>query len=257
MKEKKAVVTNETVNTPDMQKKVPSMPKTLTVRKDTLVRVAIGTIAAVAILLILDWIIQTSITSQYVAFYKNADVSRSAYIKEMERQYGDQVVNEMLAKAAIAQAAKEKNLTISDEDVNAAVEADKKRAGITTDEDFTNALSQNGITLSDYRAYVKVTVTLDKLIEGTVTAPTDQEIQQYFTENKTLYEGKKLEEVKDTIREEIIQATLNTKRQEWITSALAGYNTNNNSFVTKESRQYKFLRSLELVKRLFSNDPTK
>lgn len=232
------------------------LPTTLVIKRETLMKALVGLVIALALVPVIDWVIQTSITSQYVAFYKNADVSRSAYLKEMERQYGDQVVNEMLAKAAIAQAAKERGITVSEADIDKAVETDKTNAGITTAEDFEAALAQSGITVDEYRAYVKVTVTLDKLIEGTITEPSDAEIEEYFTANKTLFEGKKLEEVKTTIAAEIKQNNLSETRQEWISKALENFNASN-TLVSKESRQYKFLRSIDLVSRLFSADPTK
>ncbi len=232
------------------------LPTTLVIRRETVMKALVGVVIALVLVPVFDWVIQTSITSQYVAFYKNADVSRAAYVKEMERQYGDQVVNEMLAKAAIAQAAKERDITVSEADIDKAVEADKTNAGITTAEDFEAALAQSGITVDEYRAYVKVTVTLDKLIEGTITDPTDAEIEEYFTSNKTLFEGKKLEEVKTTIAAEIKQNKLSETRQEWISKALENFNASN-TLVSKESRKYKFLRSIDLVTRLFSADPTK
>jgi hypothetical protein len=234
-----------------------TIPANFTIKRGTLVKFGIGFIIALALVPVLDWVIQTSITSQYVAFYKNSDVPRAAYIKELERQYGSQVANEMLAKAAISQAAKERDLEITDEDVTKAIDADKARAGITTDEAFKEALEGSGITEEDYRAYVRVTVTLDKLLEGTATEPTEKEISDYFTENAELYKGKKLDEVKSEISETIKQTNLTNLRQEWLTNALKDYNTDANTLITEESRSYKFLKSIELVKRLFSTDITK
>lgn len=256
MKEKKSTESMVNPVVTESPKKAFTLPTKLAFKKETIVKFGIGLVIALALIPVIDWVIQTSITSQYVAFYKSADVSRSAYIKEMERQYGDQVVNEMLAKAAIAQAAKEKGINVSEEDVTKAVDADKARAGITTDEDFSKALAQNGITPEDYRAYVKVTVTLDKLLEGTISEPTEKEISDYFTQNKELYTGKKLEEVKSQIIDDLKTANLNTQRQEWISTALTGYNAGN-TLVTPSSRKYGFLKSINLLQRLFSADPTK
>ncbi|MCC7304347.1 SurA N-terminal domain-containing protein [bacterium] len=255
MKEKKVT---EAISTPVVEEtsKRFKLPTKFSLKKGTLIKVAVGIVVALILIPAVDWLIQTSITSQYVAFYKNADVPRAAYIKELERQYGEQVVNEMLAKAAIAQAAKDKGITVSDDEVNTAINADKTRAGISTDADFEAALAQNGITANDYRAYVRVTVTLDKLLEGTLTEPTEKEINDYFTENKELFKGKKLADVKEQIVSEIKASMLNTKRQEWISTALTGYN-DKNTLVSASSRQYGFMKSISLIQRLFSKDPTK
>lgn len=236
--------------------KVSSKKVALSLKKETAIKFAIGLLVAVIMLPVLDWLIQTSITSQYVAFYKSSDVSRAAYVKELERQYGDQVVNEMLAKAAIAQAAKERGITISNEEVDAAIERDKQSAGITSDDEFTSVLAQNGISESDYRAYVKVTVTLDRLLEGTVAEPTEKEIEEYYADNKEYFADQKLEDVKEQIATDIKQSNLNTLRQDWLSKALAGYNKEN-TLVTQDSRQYGFMKSITLLQRLFSNDPTK
>lgn len=234
-----------------------TIPTNFSIKRETLVKFGIGFIIALALVPALDWVIQTSITSQYVAFYKNSDISRASYIKELERQYGSQVANEMLAKAAISQAAKERDLKITEEDVTKAIDADKTRAGITSDEAFKEALAGSGLTEEDYRAYVRVTVTLDKLLEGTATEPTEKEISDYFTENATLYKGKKLNDVKAEIVEAIKQTNLTNLRQEWLTNSLKNFNTEANTLITEESRSYKFMKSIELVKRLFSNDITK
>jgi len=234
-----------------------NIPANFTIKKGTLVKFGIGFVIALALIPALDWVIQTSITSQYVAFYKDSDIPRSEYVKELERQYGSQVANEMLAKAAIAQAAKERGLKISDQDVDKAVDSDKARAGITTDEAFTEALASSGISEEDYRAYVKVTVTLDKLLEGTISEPTDKEVSDYYTENKETFSGKKLDAVRADIVESLRQTNLTNARQEWLTNALDGYNSDANTLISEKSRAYKFLKSIELVKRLFSKDITK
>jgi len=238
-------------------KATPKKGVSITIKRETITRFAIGFVIALLLIPAIDWVIQTSITSQYVAFYKGSDISRADYVRELERQYGSQVANEMLAKAAISQAAKEKDIKVSDEDVTKAIDIDKTRAGITTDEAFAEALASSGITEEDYRAYVKVTVTLDKLLEGTISEPTEKEISDYFTENKDYFAGKKLADVKDEIAETLKQTNLTNLRQEWLANALEGYNTAENTLVTEKSRNYKFLRSIDLVKRLFTTDMTK
>jgi len=238
----------------------PKRPTAFSIKRETLIKFAVGFIIALALIPALDWVIQTSITSQYVAFFKDSDVSRSAYLNELQKQdaaQGNPVLNEMLAKSAIAQGAKEKKLKITEADVNAAIDADKKKAGITTEEAFKAELKNSGITEAEYRAYVKITVTLDKLIDGTVVEPTDKDIQAYFDENKAQFTGKKLADVKTQIIDAIKQSNLTTKRQEWLTKAMEGYNSANNTLTSETSKSYKFLRSFELMKRLFSQDVTK
>jgi len=241
-------------------KEAPKRPIAFSIKKETLIKFAVGFVIALALIPALDWVIQTSITSQYVAFFKDTDVSRSAYLNELQKQdaaQGNPVLNEMLAKSAIAQGAKDKKLKVTDADVNAAIEADKKKAGITTDEAFKAELKNSGITEAEYRAYVKITVTLDKLINGTTVEPTDKEIQAYFDENKTQFTDKKLADVKTQIIDAIKQSNLTTKRQEWLTKAMEGYNSANNTLTSETNKSYKFLKSIELVKRLFSKDVTK
>jgi hypothetical protein len=147
-----------------------TIPTNFSIKRETLVKFGIGFIIALALVPALDWVIQTSITSQYVAFYKNSDISRASYIKELERQYGSQVANEMLAKASISQAAKERDLKITEEDVTKAIDADKARAGITSTKRSRNPGS--GLP-KKITVHVRVTVTLTTT-EGTATEPTER-----------------------------------------------------------------------------------
>lgn len=228
------------------------IPTNIVVKRGLLLRIAVGIVAALVLIPVIDWVVQTSITSKYAAFYKNNDVSRSVYLKELEKQYGADIMQELLAKAAIKQGAAEKGIKVAEQDITDAVEADKKRAGITTDEDFKTALAQSNLTEEDYREFVRTTVTLDKLIEGTVAEPTDAEMKEYFTTNKELYTGKKYEDVKATIAAEIKQTDLNTKRQAWIDAALKDYDQANN-LVVNGNAKYGFLKSITLIDKLFSD----
>ena len=257
MKEQKNNAAPVIVEKKEAAPKTFTIPKTVSIKKEVVIKYAIIIVVALALLPVLDWVVQTSIVSKYAAFYKNADVTRSQYVQELEKQYGGTVANELLAKAAITQAAKEKGITVTDAEVESAVTADKAKAGITSDEAFASALASSNITEADYRAYIKITVTLDKLLAGSVTEPTDKEVQDYYTQNKaTTFSGKKLEDVKATIIAALKEDNLNTLRQNWITQALANY-SKDNLLVGKEQQAYKFGRSLDLVKRLFSSDPTK
>jgi hypothetical protein len=251
------VVKAEEVSTPAEQptKVGFKFPTNIVIKRDIAMKIAVGIVAALILVPVLDWLIQTSITSQYAAFYKNSDVTRSVYMKELEKQYGNEVMQELLAKAAIKQGAKDKDIEVSEEDITAAVEADKTRAGITSDEDFKTALAQSNLTEAEYREFVRTTVTLDKLIEGGVAEPTEAELKEYFTTNKELYSGSKYEDVKETIKAEIQQMDLNTKRQAWIDAALKDYDPANN-LVTAGNAKYGFLKSIELVDRLFSGNPS-
>lgn len=237
-------------------KKKFSFPSKITFKKGVVLKVVVGIVVALVLIPVFDWMIQTSITSQYVAFYKNADISRSEYMKELEAQYGEQVASSMLQKNAIIQAAKERKITVTEEEVTKKINAIKESNGITTDEAFQAALAQNGLTEAGLRADAKIGTMLDKLLEGAVAEPTDKEVETYFTENVELFKGQKLADVKAQIVSSLRDENLNTQRQEWVSKALTGYNPNN-LYVTSKSRSYKFLKSIDLVQRLFSKDPTK
>lgn len=233
----------------------PEKATALVIKRDTLIKIAVGILIAVLLVPVIDWVIQTSITSKYAALYQATAVNRSEYVKELEKQYGQQVIQEMIAKSAVYQAAKDKKITVSDEEVNTAIEADKKRVGITNDEDFKAALDQSGVTMDDYTEYMRLTVTLDKVLDGNVVNPTDAEISDYFAKNATLYTGKKLEEVKDQIRTALVQTAQNTARQKWVTDKLSAYDSKFN-LTLEENNKYGFLKSIDLVQRLFANPTT-
>lgn len=224
---------------------------TIAVKKDILIKIGVGIAIALVLIPVVDWVVQTSISSKYVAFYKEFDVSRKEYEEALESKYGMTIMQNLLAQAAVNQLAKEKGVTVSADDVNKAIADDKAQAGITTDEQFASALEQAGITEKTYRQSVELSLKLDKLSSEGITEPTEAEMQDYFAKNSTLYTGKKFEEVKETIKASMISGIKSAKQEELISNALANY-SEENILIAGSNDTYKFLRSLDLVKRLFA-----
>jgi foldase protein PrsA len=79
-----------------------------------------------------------------------------------------------------------------------------------------------GLSEEALRENIRMQIIIEKLV-GKDIQITDEEITQYFEENKELYEeGATLESMKETIKEQLFSQKLETKFQEWLASVKEG-----------------------------------
>lgn len=231
-----------------------SFPKKIAVNKQTLIKVGIGVLIVVIAVPLLDLIIQLSITSQYAAFYKGQNISRQEYISKLEQQDGSTVIQSMITSAAILEAAKEKNITLSDAEITAAVNQIKQQNGITTDAQYQQALAQANLTDAQLREGLKPSLLINKLVpESQVTPPTEAEMQSEYANNKTTtYKNLTYANAKSQIQSSLEQSAWQTLQNQYVTNLLKNYDSAN-VLTSADSRAYGFLKSIDLVKRLIAN----
>jgi parvulin-like peptidyl-prolyl isomerase len=87
------------------------------------------------------------------------------------------------------QAAEERDITVSDEDVQKRIDQIKKENFEGKDEEFTKALAREGLTEDDAREEIKAQLVQEKLFEDVTTdvGVTDEEIEKYYEDNKAQF----------------------------------------------------------------------
>ena len=94
----------------------------------------------------------------------------------------------MINNVLIRQAAEERGIAVTDEEIDAQI-ADLK-AGFPTEDDFNTALSDANLTLEQLEQQLRDQLATQRLMEALVgdEPVTDEEIAEYYEENKATYE---------------------------------------------------------------------
>jgi len=146
----------------------------------------------------------------------SSPISRWELNQKMVEKYGKQTFDEMVNEKLLAAELKKQNITVTDKEVSD--ETAKIIQEYGGEEAFKAALTQYGLTEAKAKDSIKQSLSLKKIIEKNYTIEiTDDQVKKYFDENKTLFEGKKLEEVTVDIKETLYQQAVYTKTQEWFT----------------------------------------
>lgn len=99
--------------------------------------------------------------------------------KDLQRQLLDGIILQKLAKAE----AKRRGITVTEKEVDKAMEEFKKRNNISDDETFTKMLAQNGMTLQGFKQQLTDQMIQERLlvvIAGGKVAVTESDVRQFY-----------------------------------------------------------------------------
>ncbi|MBU3957052.1 SurA N-terminal domain-containing protein [Patescibacteria group bacterium] len=149
------------------------------------------------------------------AVVNNKPITRFALDRELEKQGGQQVLESLITKSLILQEAKKQGVKINDEEINEKIgEIETQLESQGTDLD--TLLQTQGQTRQSLEEQIKIELIIGEILNEKVSV-TDEEIKDYFEENKESFEeGVTLEEVKEQIRENLRQTKLSEKFQSWL-----------------------------------------
>lgn len=223
----------------------------ISVKKSTLVRIGIIALIVIIGIPLLDLIIQVSITSRYAAIVGMNSVPRSAYIKELENQYGQDTIDQLVIEAIVKEEARKQNVEVTAQEIE-----DRQKSIITTfesEEAYDSALGERAWTRETHKEIIKVQLYLEKII-GAGAIPTEDEVKKFYDEYKDEedYKGKKFEEVKDSIKQLLIDTDVDTRSREWLNDKYSKYNQTNN-LTNPDNKGYQFLKSVSLINAVFGN----
>jgi len=142
-------------------------------------------------------------------------ITRWALDRELEKQFGQQVLENLVSKALIEQEAKKQKIETT------AAEIEKELEGIKEDLknqnlDLEKFLELQKISQKDLEAQIKIQLLIEKMI-GKDIKITDKEAEDYFEQNKSFFPEKaKFEEVKDDVIKSLKQQKMSQKFQSWL-----------------------------------------
>jgi len=148
-----------------------------------------------------------------VAWVNNRPITRFELNRQLEQQYGKQVLESLINQKLINQEAKKQKINITDEQIQESIE--KIKESLSGQISLDDALEAQGITRKQLNSDMKLQLTIEKLVSQGIEI-SDEEIAEYFKENKELFtateEGKQKEEAINNLR----QQKINERFQEWL-----------------------------------------
>ncbi len=203
----KKIAKDVSINTPQ------GLPKTVSVRGVNLA-VLIKVLLVIAIGVVVFLLVQKNRHLLIVGTVNKSPVYRWELNSKMAEKYGEQTFEEIISERLLNENLKKNKISISQEEVNSEMAKIKEQYG--GDEQFKLALEQFGMTEDQAIKSIEQSLGLKKLIESQNTIEIkDEDVKQYFTDNKDTYTDKKLEDVSAEIKEILYQQEIYTKSQEW------------------------------------------
>lgn len=99
----------------------------------------------------------------------------------LERQYGSQLIDQLIIEKLIAQEAEKRNVTATEEEITA--ELERARGSLQPGQDFDQAVAQQFGSVEAFRNQLRLNVLLQKMLAPQIKLD-DAHLQQYYNENK-------------------------------------------------------------------------
>lgn len=202
--------------------------KGFSLNKDHLKKLTTPKALGVAVLLIL---LATGFyfkSSFVVASVNGGFISKASFVKELEKQSGKQVLENMVMEKLVKDELVKNNITISNEEVEneiKKIEEQVKGQGGTLEQ----VLVQQGLTHEELVTQITEQKKLEKLLANKV-AVTDEEVQAAIKENKIEIPKGKEAETLQKIKEQLKQRKFQEEAQKWVsdlkTNAIIKYYKN-------------------------------
>ncbi|HEY2493502.1 MAG TPA: peptidylprolyl isomerase [Paenibacillus sp.] len=123
--------------------------------------------------------------SDAVATVNNVNISKDKLYDALVVAGGAQTLDSLITEELIEQEAVKAKITVTDADLDKEIATIKKN--FPTEEAFTEALGQTGMTIADLKDQMKTQVKIRKILEPKVTV-TDADVKQNFEDNKATYD---------------------------------------------------------------------
>jgi len=150
-----------------------------------------------------------------VALINGKPITRIKLIQHLEAQGGKEVLNNLITEELILQEAKKQSVIISNQDIDNEI-SNLKAMYTSSNQSFEDLLKIQGISMRDLRNQIKLQLIMEKIIAKDIPI-TEDEILQYYETNKSFYPKESTyEDLKDDIRNQLLNQKLSERAQTWI-----------------------------------------
>lgn len=124
-------------------------------------------------------------SAEVVARVGDESITKEELYNLLVKQNGQAALNTLITEKIVALEAAKQNISVSEEEVQKELDISIEQSGGKVQ--FAQALAYYGYTEEDIRKNIRTNFTIRKLMEPQITI-TEEEMQQYFNENKTSFD---------------------------------------------------------------------
>lgn len=151
----------------------------------------------------------------FAAWVGKTPIFRISLIRELEKQGGNQVLENLIDKALILQEAKRLKTKVTEDEVNAAlksIEDSVKAQGLTLED----ALKFSNQTKEQFIEQLRFQKVIEKILTPKITV-SDDEVKEFFLKNKELYnKNANFESLKEQIKNQVLQTKISDEYEKWL-----------------------------------------
>jgi len=148
-----------------------------------------------------------------VATVNGVSISRKDYDAAVAKGDGKQILDGLVSKVLVEQAARQNHVTVTDDEINAKLQQTKSQ--FASDAEYQQELQSQNLTEADLRSDIRLELLLEKL-SASKPQVSEQDIQNYYDQNKEQFQGKSLDDVRSQIQQTLTQQQQDNAAQAYL-----------------------------------------
>jgi len=149
------------------------------------------------------------------ALVNNSPITRFALDRELEKQSGQQTLDNLISQSLIIQEAKRLGIKIEQADIDEEIKKIETQVA-SQGSDLDELLQAQGQSRKSIGEQIKIQLIIEKVLGKDITV-SEEEVSNYFEENKEFIgEDVTFEEIKTDIGEQIKQKKMSEKFEAWL-----------------------------------------
>lgn len=154
-------------------------------------------------------------TQNVVARVNGQPIPRSAFIDQLEKQAGEQVLDQMITEKLIQLSANQAGIVIDEAQIDSEIASISAQLA-SSGQDFQEALAMRGMSEEDLRYQIRIQKQIEQLA-GVSQEVTEEEINEYLETNSAfLPEDATLEEQREIAREQLMSERKQDQIQQYL-----------------------------------------
>lgn len=180
-------------------------PVAQTLKKPQVIIPVIGlVILALLVYIFRSWFVVATVNGQII--------TRAELNKQLEQQYGKEILDSIITKTLVLQEADRQHVSVSQQEIDDSI----KQISDTLSkqgQSLDSVLAARGMKKQDLEDQIRLQKTVEKLVGKSVSV-SDQEIADYISKNQeSLPTGLSDEQLKQQVKQQLLQQKINDKAQ--------------------------------------------
>lgn len=197
------------------EKEIPNASSSTSTTNKKSVSVSKRYVALIAIILLLGAALYYFRGLFVAAVVNGQPISRLEVVRQTEQQAGKQTLDTLVRNALIEQKAKEQNVTVTDQEIDAEIK--KLQDNLSKQgQNLDQVLQAQGMSQDDLRKLIRLDKIVQKMVGKDINV-TDEEVTKYIEDNReALPQDTEEAELKKQVTEQLKQQKTNERVRTWL-----------------------------------------